>query len=73
MIRTTFIVFEEVEYEVEFDWTPSEPAETGPNALYPGCDEEIEIQKMVNQETEEPYAFASDEEKEIEELVWEKI
>lgn len=73
MIRTVFIQFEEVEHEVTFDWTPKEPAETGPDAQYPGCDEEIEIQELVNQETDEPYAFISDEVKEIEDLVWDKI
>lgn len=28
---------------IKFDYQPYEPADTGPEAMYPGCEEEIEI------------------------------
>jgi hypothetical protein len=36
------IEFKGVEFEVEYDYQPEEPAEIGPDAQYPGCGESVE-------------------------------
>lgn len=32
---------------IKFDYQPYEPAETGPEAMYPGCSEEIEVTDVL--------------------------
>lgn len=32
---------------IKFDYQPYEPAETGPEAQYPGCEEEIEVTDVL--------------------------
>lgn len=32
---------------IKFDYQPHEAAETGPEAMYPGCEEEIDITDVV--------------------------
>lgn len=32
---------------IKFDYQPYEPADTGPEAMYPGCEEEIEVTQVM--------------------------
>jgi len=32
---------------IKYDYQPYEPADTGPEAMYPGCEEEIEITQVI--------------------------
>jgi len=32
---------------IKFDYQPYEPADTGPEAMYPGCDEEVDITQVM--------------------------
>jgi len=45
-MENTEVEFKGVNFEIEFYYQPYEPPETGINAQYPGCGEEIEIIKI---------------------------
>ena len=46
MKRKTTITIDDVEFDVTFDYQPEEKAETGPEAQYPGCGAEYEIESI---------------------------
>jgi len=71
---TETIEFRGIEFEVEFDYQPFEPAERGPEAQYPGCPESVEaVYSMKHKETDFYECIYEGNEDEIDELIWDKI
>ena len=64
------IEFRGIEFDVEFDYQPEEPAERGPEAQYPGCAESIDgIVSFTHQGTDFLELIYNLNEAEIDELI----
>jgi len=73
-MRKQEIVFEGIEFIVEFDYQPFEPAETGVEAQYPGCEESIEgVYSMQHKGTDFFDLLYDTNENKINELILEAI
>ena len=66
-------VWVELPVRVTFNYQPFEPAETGPEAQYPGCAEAIEIAGCFIDKTEITAQLTDDECSRIEGYLWEQI
>ena len=62
-----------IEIDVEFDYQPFEPAETGAEAQYPGCSEAIEGINEISHKGTCFLEFFEDDHERIEELLLESI
>ena len=61
------------EVDVDFFYQPKEPAETGPEAQYPGCAEAIEIISVRVGDLDLTRRLTDDDLKAVEEAIWETI
>ena len=62
-----------IEVDVDFFYQPKEPAETGPEAQYPGCAEAIEIISVRVGDLDLTRRLTDDDLKAVEEAIWETI
>jgi hypothetical protein len=62
-----------IEVEVDFFYQPKEPADTGPEAQYPGCAEAIEIISVRIVDLDLTRRLTDDDLKAIEDAIWETI
>ncbi len=69
----TKINFRGIDFDVEFSYQPYEPAETGPEAQYPGCGESIEEISSIEYEENDWSDILEDYNKEIEDLIWKSV
>jgi hypothetical protein len=68
------IEFKGIEFEIEFDYQPFEPAERGIEAQYPGCPESIEsVHSMKHKDTDFLECIYEGNENEINELILDNI
>ena len=67
------INYKGIEFDVEFDYQPFEPAERGPEAQYPGCSEAIEGINEIKHKDTCFMEFFEDELDEIETAIWEAM
>ena len=58
---------------VDFDYQPYEPADTGPEAQYPGCPESITIEHVTLNGMEITSLLTEDQLDELERDVWDEI
>jgi hypothetical protein len=59
--------------QVEFNYQPAEPADTGPEAMYPGCAESVEIEGLYIGRAEITAEIGDDLAAEIETELWNVI
>lgn len=67
------IMYKGIEFDIEFDYQPFEPAETGPEAQYPGCHEEVEGIYEIKHKGSCFLEFFEDNLDEIKELVLDQL
>ncbi|MDX5586524.1 MAG: hypothetical protein QNK20_16680 [Aureibaculum sp.] len=66
------INYKEVELNVEFDYQPYEAPETGPEAQYPGCGEELHVYDVKHKGIS-LHDLLEDQIEEIEQVIWDEI
>jgi hypothetical protein len=72
--HTRTINFKGIDFEVEYDYQPYEPAERGPEAQYPGCSESIEqVTSMTHKGTDFIDLIYNESEDEIKTIILESI
>jgi len=68
----TTIEFKGIEFDIEYDYQPFEPPETGPEAQYPGCEEYVDqVTEFTHKGTNFLELIYEGNEAEIDELILE--
>jgi hypothetical protein len=62
-----------IDFDVEYDYQPFEPADRGHDAQYPGCDESIDRINEFTHKGTDFLEWIEDSEDEIKELILEKM
>ena len=62
-----------IEVDVDFFYQPKEPADTGPEARYPGCPESLDIVSVRVGEVDITRRLTDEDLKSVEDAIWETL